>query len=200
VGRRAQLLVPGSDPGQSAAMIHVPPPAIELAKRFEGFHQVKKGALGRAHPYVCPAGYWTIGYGGLCYRDHPAMTEAYFAGHLRTASGRHAPALLLVDCQDRAASGDHRGLHRQPWCGSLADIYAAAADQRAGPGSIGAGITTLRPWLGPSTSRSNDSQKDRSAVDVDRLAALHRCPKILHTELGQFMHLPSHARNLSVFL
>lgn len=87
-------------------MIHVPPPAIELAKCFEGFHQVKKGALGRAHPYVCPADYWTIGYGGLCYRDHPAMTEAYFAGHLRTAPDgtlRHC-SVLTVKTEPRLAT------------------------------------------------------------------------------------------------
>lgn len=29
-----------------------------------------------AVPYVCPAGYWTIGYGILCKKDHPPITLA----------------------------------------------------------------------------------------------------------------------------
>ena len=33
-------------------MIEVPQAAIDLAKRFEGFHRVPKHDPGRAHPYV----------------------------------------------------------------------------------------------------------------------------------------------------
>ncbi|MFN3980161.1 MAG: lysozyme, partial [Caldilinea sp.] len=57
-------------------MIRVPPQAIELAKRFEGFHRVPKHDLGRAHPYICPAGYWTVGFGHLCDPQHPPITKA----------------------------------------------------------------------------------------------------------------------------
>ncbi len=57
-------------------MIAVPQAAIDLAKRFEGFHRVPKHDPGRAHPYVCPAGYWTIGYGHLCDPKHPPINEA----------------------------------------------------------------------------------------------------------------------------
>ena len=57
-------------------MIEVPQAAIGLAKRFEGFHHVPRADPGRAHPYVCPAGYWTIGYGHLCDPKHPPITEA----------------------------------------------------------------------------------------------------------------------------
>ena len=35
-------------------MIAVPTQAIELAKRFEGFHQLKKGDPRRAHPPCFP--------------------------------------------------------------------------------------------------------------------------------------------------
>jgi lysozyme len=55
---------------------------------------------GRAHPYVCPAGYWTIGYGHLCDPKHPPIAEAeadsYLANDLQTALGatlRVCPAL-----------------------------------------------------------------------------------------------------------
>lgn len=81
-------------------MIAVPQAAIDLAKRFEGFHRVSKNDPGRAHPYVCPAGYWTIGYGHLCDPDHPPITEAlaerYLAEDLRIALAatlRYCPVL-----------------------------------------------------------------------------------------------------------
>ncbi len=54
----------------------MPSAAVDLAKRFEGFHRVPENdPQRRAHPYVCPAGYWTIGYGHLCKPDHPPITE-----------------------------------------------------------------------------------------------------------------------------
>ena len=82
-------------------MIEVPQAAIMLAKRFEGFHRVPKGDPNRAHPYVCPAGYWTIGWGHLCQADHPPVTEAeaedYLARDLMTAlnaTQRYCPVLI----------------------------------------------------------------------------------------------------------
>lgn len=58
-------------------MIAVPRAAIDLAKRFEGFHRVPRSdPLRRAVPYVCPAGFWTIGFGHLCAPEHPSITEA----------------------------------------------------------------------------------------------------------------------------
>lgn len=67
----------------------VPQAAIDLAKRFEGFHRVPKVDPDRAYPYICPAGFWTIGYGHLCEPCHPPITEyeaeAYLACDLQTA-------------------------------------------------------------------------------------------------------------------
>ena len=57
-------------------MIGVPQAAIDLAKQFEGFHRVAKLDPSRAYPYICPAGFWTIGYGHLCDPKHPPITEA----------------------------------------------------------------------------------------------------------------------------
>ena len=58
-------------------MIEVPKAAINLAKRFEGFERkVKSGIEITAVPYICPAGFWTIGYGHLCDPKHPPITEA----------------------------------------------------------------------------------------------------------------------------
>ena len=73
---------------------------MELAKRFEGFHRVPKNDPGRAYPYVCPAGYHTIGFGHLCKPDHPPIIETeaelYLAQDLMTAltaTLRYCPVL-----------------------------------------------------------------------------------------------------------
>ena len=80
--------------------MEVPQAAIMLAKRFEGFHRVPKIDPGRAYPYVCPAGYWTIGWGHLCQPDHPPVSEAeaepYLAADLTNALAatlRYCPVL-----------------------------------------------------------------------------------------------------------
>ncbi|CAH0445222.1 lysozyme [Ralstonia pseudosolanacearum] len=82
------------------AALVVPQSAIELAKHFEGFHRAPKVDPMRAHPYVCPAGYWTIGFGHLCDPAHPPITlaqaEAYLAADLVTAFNatlRYCPVL-----------------------------------------------------------------------------------------------------------
>ena len=82
-------------------MIEIPKTAIELAKRFEGFERkVRRGTEITAIPYICPAGFWTIGYGHLCDSKHPPITEAeaeaYLARDLQSAlaaSLRYCPVL-----------------------------------------------------------------------------------------------------------
>ena len=70
-------------------MIDVPQAAIDLAKRFEGFCRVPKSDPDRAYPYVCPAGFRTIGYGHLCDAKHLPITmeegEAYLAADMADA-------------------------------------------------------------------------------------------------------------------
>ena len=82
-------------------MTAVPQVAIELAKRFEGFCRVPKNDP-RAHPYICPAGFWTIGYGHLCDQSHPPITavegEAYLAQDMQVALDatlRFCPVLAM---------------------------------------------------------------------------------------------------------
>lgn len=49
----------------------------EFVKPFEGFHRVvQRRPVVLAAPYLCPANYWTIGYGILCKQDHPPITLA----------------------------------------------------------------------------------------------------------------------------
>ena len=73
----------------------VPDNAIELATYFEGFY---------AKPYICPAGFWTIGYGHLCKKDHSPITkdqaESYLKQDLQNAllgTIRICPNLLIED-------------------------------------------------------------------------------------------------------
>lgn len=60
----------------------IPQQAIDLAKFFEGFS---------ATPYVCPAGFWTIGYGHLCKQNHPPIDinqgEMYLRQDMYSAYG-----------------------------------------------------------------------------------------------------------------
>lgn len=82
-------------------MMAVPQAAIDLAKRFEGFERkVKRGTGMTAVPYICPAGFWTIGYGHLCDATHSPITEAeaeaYLAQDLQAAmvaTLRYCPVL-----------------------------------------------------------------------------------------------------------
>ena len=102
MGRGAELLVPRARVRPGATVIEVPKTAIDLAKRFEGFERkVKRGIEITAVPYICPAGFWTIGYGHLCDPKHPPITEAeaevYLARDLQTALAvtlRYCPVLV----------------------------------------------------------------------------------------------------------
>ncbi len=92
-------------------MIEVPQAAVDLAKQFEGFHRVPKFDPERlAYPYICPAGYWTIGFGHLCKPDHPPITEAeaevYLAADLESAlkaTLRNCP-ILATEPENRLAA------------------------------------------------------------------------------------------------
>lgn len=125
-------------------MIAVPQAAIDLAKRFEGFHRVPRADPGRAHPYVCPAGYWTIGYGHLCDPKHPPITEAeaerYLADDLTTAltaTLRYCPVLAtepegrlaaIVDFTFNLGAGRlqtstlRRRLNQRDWAASIQEL------------------------------------------------------------------------------
>lgn len=78
----------------------IPQAAIALCKQYEGFHRVKAGDP-RAWPYLCPAGYWTIGYGHLCDQAHPPITEETAEIYLKEdllkayrATVKYCPVLL----------------------------------------------------------------------------------------------------------
>ena len=93
--------------------MQVPQAAVDLSKRFEGFHRTPKLDPDRAYPYVCPAGFWTIGYGHLCAADHSQITrdqaEAYLTSDLEIAlraTLRYCPILATVSDNRLAAIVD----------------------------------------------------------------------------------------------
>lgn len=54
----------------------IPEFALDAVKRFEGFHkQITWKPVALCKPYLCPAGYWTIGYGHLCSRGTKPITK-----------------------------------------------------------------------------------------------------------------------------
>lgn len=125
-------------------MTTVPRAAIDLAKRFEGFHRVPKNDPGRAYPYICPAGYWTIGYGRLCDPQHPPISmadgEAYLAQDLRIAVAaalRYCPILAtepesrlaaIVDFTFNLGAGRlqtstlRRRVNQRDWLGAVSEL------------------------------------------------------------------------------
>lgn len=82
----------------------IPGQLVELVKTAEGFARVvRRTPVVTAAPYVCPAGFWTIGYGILCQADHPEITleegEAMLAAVLPSYVAhavRLSPALLTA--------------------------------------------------------------------------------------------------------
>lgn len=79
------------------------PEAVDIVKRWEGLAQVvQRRPMVTVAPYVCPAGYWTIGYGHLCTKDHATIdeleAERYLGQDLEIARAgvlRYCPALAL---------------------------------------------------------------------------------------------------------
>ena len=149
MGRRAELLVPRPCVRPGTDVIEVPSAAVDLAKRFEGFHRVPKHDPQRhAHPYVCPAGYWTIGYGRLCKPDHPPITEdegeTFLRRDLRTALDatlRYCPVLATEPENRLAAIVDftfNLGAGR---------LQTSTLRRRVNQRDWGAAVTELRRWI-----------------------------------------------------
>ena len=125
-------------------MTSVPQAAIDLAKRFEGFCRVPKSDPGRAYPYVCPAGFWTIGYGHLCDQAHPPITlvqgEAYLEADMQLAllaTLRFCPVLAtepetrlgaIVDFTFNLGAGRlqtstlRRRVNQRDWAGAASEL------------------------------------------------------------------------------
>ena len=130
-------------------MIEVPKAAIALAKHFEGFERkVKRGIEITAGPYICPAGFWTIGYGHLCDPKHPPITEAeaeaYLARDLQTALAatlRYCPVLATEPEGRLAAIVDftfNLGAGR---------LQTSTLRRRINQRDWGAAATELRRWV-----------------------------------------------------
>jgi lysozyme len=115
---------------------------VGLIKGFEGFHRVvRRAPVVMAVPYVCPAGYWTIGYGILCRETHPAITleqgeamlaaavPAYVAQSLRLSPRLEGNRLVAIadfvfnlGPTRYASSTLRRRVNEQDWPGARHEI------------------------------------------------------------------------------
>ena len=164
-------------------MIEVPKAAIDLAKRFEGFERkAKRGVEITAIPYICPAGYWTIGFGHLCDPKHPPITEVeaevFLARDLQTALA--ATPALLSGASNRAGrtACSHCGLHVQLGSRAATNLDIASAYQstglagsRARVQAMGARWRENSAWAcGEARSRSDATSR---VVGIDRMPAVY---------------------------
>jgi lysozyme len=62
--------------------------ALPVIAYYEGC-AARVPATGLFVPYLCPAGYWTIGYGRLVPREHPPITHGEAREFLKTDTVRH---------------------------------------------------------------------------------------------------------------
>ena len=149
------------------ASVTVPQAAIELAKRFEGFERrVKRGTEITAIPYVCPAGFWTIGYGHLCAPDHQPITleeaESYLAQDLvkaLNATLRYCP-VLATESEGRLAAVLDFTFNLG--AGASADIDPSETDQSAGLGCCRAGTAPVGLWRRKSAAGTRYTARGRS--------------------------------------
>jgi lysozyme len=119
-----------------------PRAVAEFLKPFEGFHRVvQRRPVLLAAPYLCPANYWTIGFGILCDKNHPQITmeqgeamlqaavPAYISHALRLSprlSGQRliaiADFIFNLGPTRYAASTLRRRVNAQDWPGARTEI------------------------------------------------------------------------------
>jgi lysozyme len=91
----APAAIPGAIPvmlaGEAVQPPSVPPEAVEIVARFEGF---------RDRAYLCPAGVWTIGYGATRWRNGMAVREG---DTIDEDAARRLLARDLADAADAVA-------------------------------------------------------------------------------------------------
>lgn len=111
--------------------------AAELCKHFEGYS---------ATPYLCPAGYWTIGYGTVYKPDGTRVTKAHLP-----VSRALAEAWLLHELQHNYMAGV---LQHSPHLVQYPEVLAAMTDFAYNLGTARYRASTLsrkinaRDWRG----------------------------------------------------
>lgn len=92
--------------------------AVALCKQFEGLHRV--GPDGLIYPYICPAGYPTIGWGTV-YKpdgskvtmDHPSITREIADVWLMDELRRVCATAVIRNCPELFAWSVQNGQWRQ---------------------------------------------------------------------------------------
>lgn len=113
-------------------------PIMAVIKAYEGWSST---------PYLCPAGYWTIGYGHLCDRNHAPITreqgDRYLAQDLHDALGdirRLAPIL--------ETEPDYRAVALASWVMNLGkgNLASSTMLKRIRAGEWEAAAKEMRRW------------------------------------------------------
>ena len=89
-------------------------PFIAAIKHYEGFY---------SEPYLCPAGKWTIGYGHLCERGHPPISEEKALMYLFTdlAHAYRAVQRAVPELIDDPDIPSHRAMAIVSWTFNLGE-------------------------------------------------------------------------------
>ena len=109
---------------------------------------MKRGIEITAIPYICPAGFWTIGYGHFCDPKHPPITEAeaeaYLARDLQTAL-----AATLRYCPVQATEPESRIAAIVDFTFNLGAgrLQTSTLRRRINQRDWGAAATELRRWV-----------------------------------------------------
>ncbi|MGL5949431.1 MAG: lysozyme [Aeromonas sp.] len=126
----------------------VPTAAVQLAKRFEGLHQRRKNDPSHVYPYLCPAGFWTIGYGHLCTPSQAPITEAVAEQWLAADLARAQAATLRL-CPRLHAESDARLAAIVDFTFNLGAgrLQTSTLRKRINDGDWTAAATELRRWV-----------------------------------------------------
>jgi lysozyme len=175
-----------SNPRYPTRWFDEPPQAVELAKRFEGFHRVQRGDPGRAHPYTCRGATGPSDTVGSAIANTQrssiieAEEEACLGEDLRTALDgtlRFCPILAaetearlvaIVDFTFNLGAGRlQTSTPRQRVNGSTRGT-GSQPRRRSSAGSMGAAKSSLGSWRGARRRQScSKVDSNRGCADDD---------------------------------
>jgi lysozyme len=127
----------------------VPGQLVELVKAAEGFHRVVRlRPVPTAVPYLCPANFWTRGYGILCQPDAPEISQEAASDELLVVLPSYqAHALRLSPAL--VASREERLTAITDFCFNLGPTrYAASTLRRlVNAGRWAEAAVEIRKWV-----------------------------------------------------
>ena len=116
-------------------------PFIAAIKHYEGFY---------SEPYLCPAGEWTIGYGHLCDKNHPPISEEKATLYLFTdlAHAYRAVQRAVPELIDDPDIPSHRAMAIVSWTFNLGEgnLRSSTMLKRLKERDWGSAVAELKRW------------------------------------------------------